>query len=294
MGDDDGRRCLRRCLQDGGFRQVAQLATPGQAVIAPTSLEKLLAQPIASAAHAETVAKELGVGGHRLDSNAHLLVDKENVLYASTGEGVVHAYGLANPKKPADGIKLLRSLDLRQRLNKLASASKPSASTQAGAVVTGINLTYDGYLVIGSNRSITVTGRYFDQPLHTIDLGANQVLTNSIAVDDKGGIYVASDTTMYKLVWDGKKLSKDVADGAWSSPYDLGREPPSVKVGRGTGSTPALMGFGSDPDKLVVITDGADRMKVVAFWRDGIPSDFKQQQAPNPAALPVSSKSPPA
>jgi hypothetical protein len=47
-------------------------------------------------------------------------------------------------------------------------------------------------------------------------------------------------------------------------------------VGTGTGSTPTLMGFGDDPDKLVVITDGADRMKLVAFWRDQIPESFKQ------------------
>src|SRR6202008_239638 len=43
------------------------------------------------------------------------------------------------------------------------------------------------------------------------------------------------------------------------------------------GSTPTLMGFGSDPDKLVVITDGAKRMNVVAFWRNEIPSDAAQQ-----------------
>jgi hypothetical protein len=36
------------------------------------------------------------------------------------------------------------------------------------------------------------------------------------------------------------------------------------------------MGFGDDPDKLVVITDGADRMKLVAFWRDKIPEGFQQ------------------
>ena len=31
------------------------------------------------------------------------------------------------------------------------------------------------------------------------------------------------------------------------------------------------MGFGNDPDKLVVITDGAKQMNLVAFWRDNIP-----------------------
>ena len=50
---------------------------------------------------------------------------------------------------------------------------------------------------------------------------------------------------------------------------------PSIKMGYGTGSTPTLMGFGDDEDKLVVITDGAKRMKIVAFWRDNIPSDAK-------------------
>ena len=32
------------------------------------------------------------------------------------------------------------------------------------------------------------------------------------------------------------------------------------------------MGFDKDEDKLVVITDGADHMKIVAFWRDAIPA----------------------
>ena len=37
------------------------------------------------------------------------------------------------------------------------------------------------------------------------------------------------------------------------------------------------MGFGNAPYKLVVITDGSDRMKLVAFWRDEIPAEFKQR-----------------
>ena len=37
------------------------------------------------------------------------------------------------------------------------------------------------------------------------------------------------------------------------------------------------MGFGPDEDHLVVLTDGVDRMKIVAFWRDDIPADFVQK-----------------
>ena len=57
---------------------------------------------------------------------------------------------------------------------------------------------------------------------------------------------------------------------------------PCIKLGYGTGSTPTLMGFGSEEDKLVVITDGAKRMKLTAFWREGIPADAKTVDANNP------------
>jgi hypothetical protein len=43
-------------------------------------------------------------------------------------------------------------------------------------------------------------------------------------------------------------------------------------------TTPSLMGFGNDPDKLVVIADAAESgTNAVAFWRDEIPPDFKQK-----------------
>jgi hypothetical protein len=146
-----------------------------------------------------------------------------------------------------------------------------------GARIAGLNLTYDGKLVILTNRSVTVVDRSFSGNRFTVELGPDEYVTNSMAVDEKGGIYVASDTTMRKLVWTGSKLSAAEEDGAWAALYDVGREPPGPKAGGGTGSTPTLMGFGNDPDKLVVITDGADRMKLVAFWRDAIPSDFEQK-----------------
>ncbi|MGL6269755.1 MAG: hypothetical protein ACRC2O_17605, partial [Chitinophagaceae bacterium] len=36
------------------------------------------------------------------------------------------------------------------------------------------------------------------------------------------------------------------------------------------------MGFNDSEDKLVVITDGTNRMNIIAFWRDEIPADAKQ------------------
>ena len=81
---------------------------------------------------------------------------------------------------------------------------------------------------------------------------------------------------MQKLICKDGKISTSQADGAWQAYYDGGPMAPCIKLGYGTGSTPTLMGFGQDEDKLVVITDGSKRMKLVAFWRDEIPSDAQQ------------------
>jgi hypothetical protein len=37
------------------------------------------------------------------------------------------------------------------------------------------------------------------------------------------------------------------------------------------------MGFGPDDDKLVVLADTGEKIKVIAFWRDEIPNDFRQK-----------------
>jgi hypothetical protein len=143
--------------------------------------------------------------------------------------------------------------------------------------MVGANLAYDGTLIVLTTGSVHAVDREFRNKPQAILFGKDEYVSNSMSIDEKGDIFIASDTHMHRVVWTGSKLSMDEADGAWSSPYDFGREPPSVKFGRGTGSTPTLMGFGDDPDKLVVITDGADRMKIVAFWREQIPADFQQK-----------------
>ncbi|NBW90422.1 MAG: hypothetical protein EBR51_11065, partial [Gammaproteobacteria bacterium] len=45
------------------------------------------------------------------------------------------------------------------------------------------------------------------------------------------------------------------------------------KISDGTGATPTLTGFGPHEDKLVVLTDGRRKMRLVAFWRDRIPKN---------------------
>jgi len=151
----------------------------------------------------------------------------------------------------------------------------------------GVNMTFDGKLVVVTDEGwIVVLDRDFSDYVaialpgqeaataHNAEVVASGVtlasaswVRNSIAVDDQGGIYAVSLNEMHKVVWDGTKLSTSPADGAWSVPY-------SNNAGKGSGATPALMGYCDD--RFVVITDGDEQMNVVLFWRDGVPQGWEQ------------------
>lgn len=86
-------------------------------------------------------------------------------------------------------------------------------------------------------------------------------VSNNIACDDRGGIFIVSSKFMHKVEWNGERLSV-----AWEEPYDLepalgGTAP--VRLGAGSGSTPTLMGTGER--RYIVITDSAKLMNLVVM-----------------------------
>ncbi len=250
-------------VSGNGFRELARLPAPGVKVIPPGKLHQVLGQTFTDVAQVKkAVTKDLGLDFTRIVNGIYSVVDRDNRVYYSTADGKVVVFALKDAKNPAAGIEIVKTRDFKSMLG-------------AKQLLTGLNMTYDGKLVVQANNFVAVVERSLDGEPSVIRYGKDERATNAAAIDEKNGIYVASDKNMRKLVWTGQKLSESQADGAWSAPYDTGREPPTVKVGTGTGATPTLMGFEDDPDKLVVITDGADRMKLVAFWRDAIPKDAK-------------------
>ena len=206
-----------------------------------------------------------------LGNGTYSLVDSGNRLYYSTADSRVLMIELVDRDKPEAGLRVANSVDYKQFF------AADSGATMIPETTMGLAMTYDGHLIVVTTRGVGVLDRDLSDTPSQIQFGADETVSNSVAVDPDGGVYVASDKVMRKLVWTGTKLSDDPADGAWASPYDTGDQPPSVKFGSGTGSTPTLMGFGDDADKLVVITDGSDQMKLVAFWRDDIPGGFVQK-----------------
>jgi len=90
----------------------------------------------------------------------------------------------------------------------------------------------------------------------THDLG--EVVQNSFAVGDKGGVYIVSATALYRFKAD--------ASGApvvkWRKVYENTGEQKPGQVSAGSGTTPTLHG-----DNWVSITDNADPMNVVVYKR---------------------------
>ncbi|MEH6581021.1 MAG: hypothetical protein V7754_03725 [Halioglobus sp.] len=158
-------------------------------------------------------------------------------------------------------------------------AQLPPEAAEGIDRILGITMTYDGHIVAAATGAVILT----DRNLKVLDykLFPGEHVENSITVDAGNGIYVVTSVNMHKLVWTGSKLSQSDEDGAWSTPYDVMPEGEALAMGaasHGSGTTPALLGFGDDEDKLVVISDGnPDNANIVAFWRDAIPADFKQK-----------------
>lgn len=138
----------------------------------------------------------------------------------------------------------------------------------------GINMTYEGYIVapVRSGKVVFVDKHFKQEPI-VVRFEEDEAISNSIAIDETG-VYVVTSKYMRKLVLDPKKNKVYTeTNGAWKCEYDITKGGPAVVDSVGSGSTPSLMQAGED--RLVVITDGAKRMKLVAIWADDIPPDFK-------------------
>jgi hypothetical protein len=208
------------------------------------------------------------------------LITRDDSFIGASGRRIFRIEQL-DPKNPDSGMSapMIRDIPVE-----LYDNEKVKRGTHFGADLNlGMGMTFNGFLVLN-----TVGGKIITldpKTLKVIDTfavkGDDELFLNGIATSeeaDNGAVYVASNHTMYRLVVDASgKIHDDEASGAWAAAYDRGIRLDAVKIADGTGSTPTLQGFGENDDKLVVITDGAQKMRMVAFWRDQMPADWKQK-----------------
>ena len=153
--------------------------------------------------------------------------------------------------------------------------------------IAGLGMTYDGYIAVAATCALFLIDRNLELKGTLVFPG--EAIQNSICIDDKGGIFVVTSKRMLKVVWTGTKLSYDEADGGWQAEYNTMTAGQATAAGArsvGSGTTPTLIGFGDDRDKLVLIADAdANGTNLVAFWRDKIPEGFRRKPGTKSARI---------
>ncbi|MCP4005531.1 MAG: hypothetical protein GY725_15180 [bacterium] len=198
-------------------------------------------------------------------SSVYTVLGVDNTYYIADKNGSITAYGDADPEDPASAIV------------EKAFFRFPESVT---GFAVGMNMSFDGWLIVPTEHGYVLAVSRDLKEHHVIRLrhseGAENKATrptgygwvrNGVAIDESGGLYIASQEHMHKLVWTGSRLSTDPDDGAWTARYLNG-------WGHGTGATPSLMGF-AEEDRFVVITDGEPLMNILLLWRDAIPETWQ-------------------
>ncbi|MEM7158730.1 MAG: hypothetical protein AAF799_38165 [Myxococcota bacterium] len=155
----------------------------------------------------------------------------------------------------------------------------------ADDLVAGIGLAYDGALILVTEQGQVIA---VDEGPEGLDqAGARiasingprctdgtpaeelEVVSNNVAIDESGGIFVVSSTSMHRF---------DHRDGTlqprWSAPYEGEGNLSPIRLGPGSGSTPSLMGTRADEDRFIILTDGQQLMHLVFMWADDIPEGW--------------------
>jgi hypothetical protein len=202
-------------------------------------------------------------------SYIYTLIDPENnYLVVDSRKGQVVAFADATKGDPRSDIVVAKTYDFPEELK--------------GAQTVGFNMTFDGWLVLATyDGRIFLLKRDFSEHRivrlnHSIEEDAANFeggpigygwVRNAPVIDSNNSIYVLSYQHLHKVIWNGDQLSVNESDGAWTVTYEGGRA--------GSGSTPTLMGFGPDEDRMIAFTDGQDVMHLMLAWRDEVPDDWE-------------------
>lgn len=204
-------------------------------------------------------------------SGAYNVVDREGRLHVTTTTGI-QVFGDAHPGVRSSPVALLKDFAL------------PSSALCGEDSLVGLTMTYDGRIAFATENGVVGTvprdpALMDADHLRVVSLngadcsggpdGVVETVSNSIAADEQGGIYVVTSQAQYRLD-DGPSL-----DVTWRAGYAGAGGTGGGRLGAGSGSTPTLMGTAAEDDRFVVITDGQERMHLNLMWRDEIPADWE-------------------
>jgi hypothetical protein len=216
-----------------------------------------------------TAIKKTGDFAHTTDLiNGYGALDRENRFFVQSFNKIF-ALGDATPGDPDSGVAVLDSYTF------------PADQVEGtwADYLFGLGLMHDGALAVTSK-----TGMVARIPVNYGSSNRNDVfreseirltranptqdenVANSIATEPNGSggqaIYVNTDTSVNRFDWNPatQTISK-----TW------GVTPPGYNA---SGTTPDLVGHGSDPDRLVAVSVDGPPASTVVLWRDEIPAGW--------------------
>jgi hypothetical protein len=261
-------------ITDGEFAWVDELMIPGFEYETPSAeqitqtVEDMMAAGLDEEKYLPLFAKhvkDIRQSSANIGNGVYTVMDNDGNYFIGFGTSMFKI----SDKIPGDinsEIEISKSYNLKDGL--------PPEEAKKISRIFAVGMTYDGFIAVAMPGIVAVLDRNLENMQYILLEG--EAVDNGISIDDKGGIYVVTSKFMRKIVWNGKTLSDKEEDGAWKSEYDYVPNPRALS--RGSGNTPALMGFGPDEDHLVFVADAGKDISVVAFWRDEIPKNFKQKE----------------
>jgi hypothetical protein len=198
--------------------------------------EVLLIDPVTLATLAAFDFSNVGFGG------SYFYLDNEDRVVLPSLDKILVLK--AEPESDPPGFNIQTMYDL-------------SASVAAGDAIGYVLPDFNGRLWFATVGGVVGVLQPDTEEVATVSLHGEQI-KNGIAIDENGGVFLASDHAMYRF-------DKD-ADGplviTWYELYDRGTRLKAGQLSQGTGTTPTLMG-----KKYVAITDNADPQMNVNVYR---------------------------
>ncbi|KYK63729.1 putative transmembrane protein [Toxoplasma gondii TgCatPRC2] len=195
---------------------------------------------------------------------AYALLTKEEVFVVSSGDHLEAYYD----KPGSNSQQIMMHPEKFDITNELANEVRFPQRPEE--VIRALCMSSDGHIVWATSHgrvgvlNRNIKGGSFRKAADWLMLGTSVgydkdlEVSNNMACDDEGGIYVVSDKFMHRVDWNGRKLKI-----RWEKPYATSTAggTQAVRLGAGSGSTPSIMG--EKGKKYVVITDDADIMNVL-------------------------------
>ncbi len=210
-------------------------------------------------------------------TGAYNMLDRDNHLIV----GYANSFEVYGDERPGD---------LRSPITLLGRYYLPAgALCRPDDAIVGQTMTYDGSVAFTTELGMVGVlprdpAEMSEETLRVLSLNGGacgdpavarkdlEIVSNSVAADESGGIYVVTSERMVRVDWnpDARRLSE-----AWSARYETGARLSDVRLAAGSGSTPTVMGTARDAHRFVVITDGQELMHLVLLWRDEIPEGWE-------------------